>query len=450
MNAAVVGSTFLQDPDDCIRAVLAAVVRDREPLTIVDSPPGAGKTQLVEQIVALSVVYAGDRVYCVTPGADQAADLARRLVARYELPRIEMLWSSARAIPADLAGRMMITSDPAALTAGPCVVVSTIAKLGMHRNVLDAHSYDLLVCDEAYQVPFKEFSTIADLADRVVLVGDPGQLAPTIRVDTTRYEGTRFKVHRPAPAELHRLHSDARVFRLPASRRLLDDTVHIVQPSFYRTLPFGSIADAEARRLITEVDGLGGVVDAAIDRILEGQSIVCIVVPGAPPKFGERDDEVAGMMASLTERFLTRQATWVGHRRLEARDIGVMDEHVASGAAIRQLLRERGLGSIKVDTPEVWQGLEVPLTIVKHPLSVARDPGSFELDAGRFCVMLSRHLLGCVVVTRASIEDSLRDYTHDCGESAWGADDRAWNGYRSHQRVWAELTRLDRIITATG
>jgi hypothetical protein len=448
MNAVVEGGAFLQSPDDCIRAVLGAVVRDREPLTIVDSPPGAGKTQLVEQIVALSVVHAGDRVYCVTPGADQAADLARRLRAKYELPRIELLWSTARAVPSDLAGLIMVTSDPNALAGGPCVVVSTISKLAMHRNILGAHSYSLLVCDEAYQVPFKEFSTIADLADRVVLVGDPGQLAPTIRVDTTRYEGTRFKVHRPAPAELHRLHTGARVFRLPASRRLLADTVQIVQPSFYRSLPFGSTADPQARRLITEVGGVGTVVDVAIDRILGGQSIVCIVVPGAPPKFDEHDDTVASIMASLAERFLTRQAMWVGNRRLTKGDIGVIDEHVASGAAIRQLLRERGLGSIKVDTPEVWQGLEVPLTVVKHPLSVARDPGSFELDAGRFCVMLSRHLLGCVVVTRASIEDSLHDYVHDCGGSAWGADDRTWNGYQSHRRVWAEVTRLDRVIPA--
>jgi hypothetical protein len=435
-------------PDDAVREVLASCVRDREALSLVDSPPGAGKTQLIEQVVALSVVHANDRVYCVTPGADQAADLARRLLNRYSLPRVELLWSISRAQPADLAGRATITSDPTALATGAGVVISTMAKLAMHRDVLGAGAFDLLACDEAYQVTFADFAAIADISGRVVMVGDPGQLGPTVRADITRFEGTPFKVHRPAPTELHRLHSSARVFQLPASRRLLADSVELLQPSFYPQLRFVSIAVAAARMLTLATGGINGIVDEAIDRLAQGHSIVTIVLPGSPPRFDDRDEEVAQVMAAAAQRLLMRGAEWKGRGTLGQQDIGIIDQHVNSGAVVRQHLRDGGLEAVRVNTPEVWQGLEVPVTIVKHPLSVSHIPGSFELDSGRFCVMLSRHLLGCIIVTRASVEDSLQSYIHKCGASPWGADDRAWSGYLAHEKFWKELKRRDRMIGA--
>src|SRR6266704_792623 len=101
------------DPDATVREVLRACVQEGEPLCLVDSPPGAGKTRLIEQIVALAVGHGHQRVYCVTPGADQAADLVRRLVNHYELPRVELLWSASRREPVGVAGMAVITDDPA-------------------------------------------------------------------------------------------------------------------------------------------------------------------------------------------------------------------------------------------------------------------------------------------------------------------------------------------------
>ena len=60
-------------------------------LVIVESPPGAGKTWLVEQIVAMGVLCAGFNVCCVTPRASQGFDLLARLTANFQLPRVEGL-----------------------------------------------------------------------------------------------------------------------------------------------------------------------------------------------------------------------------------------------------------------------------------------------------------------------------------------------------------------------
>src|SRR4051794_17709322 len=89
-----------------------------------------------------------------------------------------------------------------------------------------------------------------------------------------------------------------------------------------------------------------------------------------------------------------------------AADLGVVDPHVASGTAVRQELAVRQRDPVPAATPEVWQGQERPLMIVHHPLRGV-DPRAFALDPGRTCVSLSRHQYGCVIVTRAGIEDAL-------------------------------------------
>jgi len=44
---------------------------------------------------------------------------------------------------------------------------------------------------------------------------------------------------------------------------------------------------------------------------------------------------------------------------------------------------------------------------VLHPLSGRRDATEFHLEAGRLCVLLSRHRHACLVVARAGIAELL-------------------------------------------
>jgi len=182
--------------------------------------------------------------------------------------------------------------------------------------------------------------------------------------------------------------------------------------------------------------------------IVDGATIVALVLPAREPTFEEVDTEIADAIAALVERFVRRQPSWVGQRELGVTDIGCIDPHVQSGGAVRDRLRARGLGDVMVDTPEIWQGGQRPLMVVKHPLSDGGRPDEFDLEAGRWCVMLSRHLHGCVVVARGNIESVLGDYLHDCGRTPSGAEDAIWRGYRAHSGVWDALKRRDRLLPA--
>ena len=51
--------------------------------------------------------------------------------------------------------------------------------------------------------------------------------------------------------------------------------------------------------------------------------------------------------------------------------------------------------------------------VVKHPLSGAARFSGFSLDAGRLCVMLSRHQLACLVVTRDGLDHTLEVHKHE-------------------------------------
>ena len=82
-------STALIDPaklaDDVLNASIRHAIFGSDPAVIVKSPPGAGKTFLVECACAVAVGEAGMSVLVVTPNVTQAYDVARRLLG-YDLP----------------------------------------------------------------------------------------------------------------------------------------------------------------------------------------------------------------------------------------------------------------------------------------------------------------------------------------------------------------------------
>lgn len=72
--------------DDAVRRALFGSA----PVVIVKSPPGAGKTFLVECATAVATAEPRMRVAIVTPGVSQAYDVAERLLD-YDLPRLELV-----------------------------------------------------------------------------------------------------------------------------------------------------------------------------------------------------------------------------------------------------------------------------------------------------------------------------------------------------------------------
>ncbi len=439
-------ASLQSEADLVVNAAITAAIHGTDPMVIVKSPPGAGKTFLAECACAVAASDPRMKVAIVTPNVAQAYDIARRLTA-YDMPRLVAMHAQHRQLPPDLVGRVVEQKgwNPAA-NAGPGILVGNVHVLAQHLPSLNTHEFDLLIIDEAYQLDASNLMTVCDLAPRTLMVGDPGQLPPVQPVDTANLEAAEHKMHWSAPDYVLDRFPRTPVYELPVTRRLSADTTAFVQPAFYPDLHFDSVVPERNRKLDFAVGGLVPVIDDALDSVASGASIVAITLPGAPPPHVEVDHELADVCSRIVERFLLRQATWRDARCLGEDDIGCIDPNVLNGATISRRLRERGLSSVVVDTVEKWQGLERPLMVVRHPLSTVGRPMPFDLQKGRWCVALSRHQLGCVVVGRASVEATIASYLHRSDTAAAGAEDTVWQGFVAHRHIWSELKRHGRIF----
>lgn len=433
--------------DAVLEAAIAHAVFGSDPLVIVESPPGAGKTYLVECAAAVAIANPRMRVLVVTPGVSQAYDVVERLLD-YDLGRLEIAHAKHRTLPTALQGRITAASgwNPG-LNQGPGVLVANAHLLHFYLDALPSGSFDLMIVDEAFQLAAGDYLPIAALAHRVLMVGDPGQLDPVNSADTTNLEAAPHKIHRSAPTYVLDRFPDTPVYGLPVTRRLLPDTAALVQASFYPRLPFQSIVDPMSRRLRMTIPGMLPGIDQALHAIALGASMVAVVLPGAAPSHEEADPELSDLIAAIADRALVRQAEWIGQRFLDEADIGCIDPKVISGGAISDGLRSRGRGAIRVETVERWQGLQVPLSVVRHPLSRVGKPMPFDLEAGRWCVSLSRHQIGCIIVARETVGAVIADYVHGCDTVAAGAEDAIWAGYEAHRRIWSALEAQRRIFS---
>jgi len=105
-------------------------------------------------------------------------------------------------------------------------------------------------------------------------------------------------------------------------------------------------------------------------------------------------------------------------------------------------------GTVRVDTPERWQGLERPVMIAVHPLSGVTYPTAFDLETGRLCVMVSRHQSALIMLARDHVGWTLADFVPSA-EQAPGRPDVVGRGHDAHVRFWRALADQGRIRPLT-
>ncbi|CAL9471160.1 AAA domain-containing protein [Streptomyces griseomycini] len=391
-------------------AILRDTLRGATRGVVVDSPPGAGKSTLVVR-AALELAEAGRPLMVVAQTNAQVDDLVLRLAEKNPDLPVGRLHSSDTD-PYDKALDALEnvrTSAKAADLVGLGVVLSTAAKWAHVKGV---EPWEHAIVDEAYQMRSDALLAVANLFERALFVGDPGQLDPFSVVGSEQWAGLSYDPSASAVTTLLAHNPGLPQHRLPVSWRLPASAAPLVSDAFYPYTPFRSGTGHGDRRLTLGVPSDGSGPDRVIDEAAEsGWGLLELPARHTP----RTDPEAVRAVATVVRRLLDRGGAAVSERSpdpvpLTADRIAVGTAHRDQAAAVRAALAELGVTEVTVDTANRLQGREYDVTVVLHPLSGRPDATAFHLETGRLCVLASRHRHACIVVCREGVGDLLDDY----------------------------------------
>jgi AAA domain len=426
------------DAERAAAGVLADMAAPGQRGVIVDSPPGAGKSTLVVRAAA-GLASAGERCIIVAQTNNQVNDLTARL-ARPGLALGRLTASDYSVPPALLSLPGVQVSDKTDRLGAAAVIIATAAKWA---TVTD-RSWPWAIIDEAYQMRSDMLLLIANRFERALFVGDPGQLDPFSVIDTPRWIGLPYDPMQNAVTVLQAHNADLPVHRLPVSWRLPASAAPVVSGAFYPFSGFRAATAPDTRNLEFTAAGIRTSADATLDMAAE----TGWALHELPARHTIRTDpEAADAAAGLAARILGRGAVgtcerYPRGRPLSPQDIAIGVAHRDQADQVRKALTRTAptaAGLIRVDTANRLQGAEFEATIVLHPLSGRRDATTFHLEAGRLCVLASRHRHACIVVARAGIADLLD--AHPSNEPIHlGVPAKFPDGWESHQALLTHLS----------
>jgi len=429
---------------------LCGHVRSEGKLCVIKAPPGSGKTfTLLRAIKEAS--DSNRRVAVAGQTNSQCDDICRRFAQ--DNPGLE-IWRFLAASSSgldDAFDGVRYIQETGDLPDGPAVVVATTAKWS---TVGDFDPYDYLFIDEAWQLAWADFMILGRVASRFVLIGDPGQIAPVVSIPVKRWETAPRPPHRPAPdVVLADPSIDCLRLELVACRRLPAEGVDLVRP-FY-DFAFDAWAEPGERFVRCEQAGRSRqLADRGLDLLNETtHAILTLSTPPQGPPL-EVDREIAALAADIALRALERGAIAAHDESgnvepLTAGDVGITATHRVMNVAIKKELASalrQGTDSVRVDTPERWQGLERKFMIVVHPLSGVVHPSTFDLETGRLCVMASRQQSAMLVVSRDHVPETLDTHV-PTAEQAVGKPDIAGRGHAQNTKFWQTFVEQGHLLT---
>jgi hypothetical protein len=391
---------------------------------------------------AAELARAAETVMVIAQTNEQVDDLTDRLAS--DRPGLAIGRLAAREyIPPDRVARhrsVTISTNVQDLTGSP-VVLSTAHKWATVRADT---TWPWAILDEAYQMRSDLLLRVAGLFGRALFVGDPGQLDPFSVVRTERWTGLSWDPMQSAVCVLLRHNPDVPVHVLPVSWRLPASAATVVSEAFYPFTGFRAATGAGERHVEFSTSPFG---KNALDLAVETAAARGWALYELPARQTVRTDaEAVGACAALAARFMQRGTLLYSERTVAsvpvtASRVAVGTAHRDQAQAIRAILLAGGLPGITVDTANRLQGREFDIVIVLHPLSGRRDATAFHLEAGRLCVLASRHRHACVVVARAGIPELLD--AHPSTEPVHlNVPVKFPDGWEANQALMAHLSQL--------
>jgi hypothetical protein len=406
---------------------------------VVKAPPGSGKTQLLVD-AAPRWVESGNPVLITALTNEQVDDICERLGKANKGMHVVRFTSSAHTVKRKLPSNVSVARSPKELPNSYDIVVSTTAKLaigGVFRR------FDVLFVDEAWQIAFKDLLPLTRFADRLVMIGDPGQIPPVQSVSHLRWDTAPFRPGEAMPEPFLRsevLRRRTATVKLKTCRRLPHDSVELV--NLFYDFPFAAEAAPMERFLAADTSTKNDSLDLALYS-LQNSSTAIITIPSDEGMGIDTDVVLANIIAAAAERVMkqTRAVRTSSKdpkrgRPIKASDIGICATHRAMNAAIRSALPKRLIAEgLVVDTPERWQGQQRAVMLVAHPLSGIEHPSGFDLETGRLCVMSSRHQSALLIFARDHVKHTLQSHMPSATQSP-GLPDAIGNGHAIHSRFW--------------
>jgi uncharacterized protein len=354
----------------------------------LQGPPGTGKTTVTAELIA-ELVEAGQRV-AVSSNTHEAINnvlvkVQRCLDARGSDALVVKVASSTSEKGDDkaLAGTRAQALREAELQEDPAVLGGTIYTL-VGRNY-DGAPFDLLVIDEAGQVPVSNLLVLARVARNVLLVGDQQQLSQPNRAAHPGDSGLScidyvMQDHAVVPP-------DRGVF-LATSWRMPPPLTQVVSELFYD----GQLQAAAANGANhVDWDGLG-----------QGLLYCPVAHTGNSTGSDEEVEEIAALVERLHGRPYQRARLVDGQLQLIEGVLGERDILVTAPYNLQVNRLQRRLGPrARVGTVDKFQGQEAPVAI--HSLTASDGDSAprgldFLLAPNRINVAISRAQCISIVV----------------------------------------------------
>lgn len=351
-------------------SVLAKVlygIYSGNPVIVVPSPPGGGKSTLIAQLVNQLHVRDNLSMVIATPTKRAAAEIARTIHHELGAVRNESTGHMESKVNWRISSEALRPEELEYTVNDTNISIRTVSSC-----ISSPPECEVMLIDEAWQTINAHVAPAADNATQLVLVGDSGQIAPVIDIDTSQFLG-EFAPHLRAPDSFAKM-DNALTIPINATYRLGADTVSVIAPLY----DFEFKSHRPDRSIIHRTRGrMNEIETVEFDQVAS---------PDDSALMKNIFDRAVGYIGALVEQPGAETIA------LDQSDIAVLVAHNVQSSALTAMFTAQGYTEILVGTADKLQGSQRHAVVSLDPLAGQSAASDHHTSTGRACVMLSRHL----------------------------------------------------------